>query len=511
MDFDYIVGIGASAGGLEALEHFFKKNSKINKNVVFVVIQHLSPTHKSLMPELLKRYTDLPIKIIKDREKIVPRVIYLMPAGTTVEISENRFRLTPRKTHEFSLPVDVFFSSMAKSYKKKAIAVVLSGTGSDGTRGCLAVNSAGGFVLVQDPNDAKFDGMPASAINTGVVDVVTAADELDAKIAEYIQKPDIKLFDIDETMFDKQAVSGDQAFDEVLRLLLQYTGVSFSDYKPATVLRRIERRMQINSVTKLEQYCHFLADNPEEILLLQREILIPVTSFFRDDKSFEVLRIKVVNKIIEDTAPKEPIRVWCAGCSTGEEAYSLAILFLEAFDKMRIWHPLKIFATDVNEQNITVAGIGAYPESIANEVSKERLERFFDKKGSQYVVKRDLRSSVVFAKHDLLKDPAFTKMHLVSCRNTLIYFKAAAQKNALTRLTYAAGNGGYLFLGSSETISNIDVDYKVVDNKSKIYQCFAVAGLTNKLIRSTLTSFQPSIKALNPPVALRSYRSNQEL
>lgn len=510
MKLDYIVGIGASAGGLEALENFFSKNSKINKKVAFVVVQHLSPTHKSLMPELLKRYTDLPIKVIKNNEQVLPGIVYLMPAGTTVEIDDNKFRLTPRKSHEFSLPVDVFFSSMAKSYKKRAIAVVLSGTGSDGTRGCLAVNSAGGFVFIQDPEDAKFDGMPSSAINTGVVDVIAKASDLDSKIAEYINKPNIKLFELNEIQ-DIEVVSEDQVFDRVLRLLLQYTGINFSLYKPATILCRIERRMQINSVTQLEQYCQFLADNPEEITLLQREILIAVTSFFRDDKAFESLRVKVINKIIEDTSPREPIRVWCAGCSTGEEAYSLAMLFLEAFDKMGVWHPLKIFATDVNDQNIAIAGVGAYPESIVNEVSKDRLERFFDKKGSRYIVKRELRSSVVFAKHDLLKDPAFTKMHLVSCRNTLIYFKSEAQKNALMRLTYAAGNGGYLFLGSSETISNIDIDHKIIDIKNKIFQCFAVGGLTNKLIESTLSSYQPINKVQNLSPSNRSYKSAQEL
>ncbi|APA82501.1 CheR family methyltransferase [Francisella tularensis] len=506
----YIIGIGASAGGLEALEHFFKKNTKI-KGVAFVVVQHLSPTHKSLMPELLKRYTDLPIKVIKDKELIQPNIVYLMPAGTTVEIFGDSFKLTPRKSHEFNLPVDLFFSSMARRFRKKAIAVILSGTGSDGTRGCLAVNSAGGFVLVQDPSDAKFDGMPASAISTGVVDVIAAAKDLDSKLYEYLQKPDIKLFDIDESKEDKEIISEDEAFDGVLRLLLQYTGIGFANYKPATVLRRIERRMQINNLTKLENYRQFLLDNPEEIILLQREILIPVTSFFRDESAFEALQLKVVSKIIETTQSREPIRVWCAGCSTGEEAYSLAMLFLEAFDKMRAWHPLKVFGTDVNDQNIAIAGTGAYPESIVKEVSKERLERFFDKKGSQYFVKRDLRSSVVFAKHDLLKDPAFTKMNLVSCRNTLIYFKNEAQSSALNRLTYAAGNGGYLFLGSSESISNIDIDYKIIDNKSKIFQCFAHSSLTNKLIQSTLTPYQPSIKINQSHIQTRKIKNNQEV
>lgn len=506
----YIIGIGASAGGLEALEHFFKKNTKI-KGVAFVVVQHLSPTHKSLMPELLKRYTDLPIKVIKDKELIQPDIVYLMPAGTTVEISGDSFKLTPRKSHEFNLPVDLFFSSMARRFRKKAIAVILSGTGSDGTRGCLAVNSVGGFVLVQEPSDAKFDGMPASAISTGVVDVIAAAKDLDSKLYEYLQKPDIKLFDIDESKQDKEIISEDEAFDGVLQLLLQYTGIGFANYKPATVLRRIERRMQINNVTKLDHYRQFLLDNPEEITLLQREILIPVTSFFRDEAAFETLRVKVVNNIIENTQSREPIRVWCAGCSTGEEAYSLAMLFLEAFDKMRAWHPLKVFATDVNDQNIAIAGTGAYPESIFNEVSKERLERFFDKKGSQYFVKRELRSSVVFAKHDLLKDPAFTKMHLVSCRNTLIYFKNDAQNSALNRLTYAAGNGGYLFLGGSETISNIDIDYKTIDNKSKIFQCFVHGGLTNKVIQSTLTPYQPSIKINQAYLQTRKIKNSQEV
>ncbi len=463
----FVVAIGASAGGLEALERFFK-SCPPSLDASFVVIQHLSPDHKSMMLDLLSRYTAMPVVMVEDGLVIETGKVYLIPPGTIMRIKEQVFRLTPKAPHLLTLPIDIFLLSLADAFAAQAIAIILSGTGSDGTRGCLAINAAGGLVLAQNPKDAKFDGMPASVIASGIVDDILACDALPARVAAHMQNGPSPRISLDSKITDPATLSAN-ALEEITELLLQASGIDFHEYKPATFLRRIERRMQVRRITRLENYFHLLHSDIHELDILRKELLIPVTSFFRDSEAFEELARQAIATIVTRSSGSG-IRVWTAGVSTGEEAYTLAMLFLEEFERQGKWLNLKIFATDVNEQNIETAATGRYPESTAAELTEERLRRFFTQQAGAYCVKPELRQSIVFARHNLLFDPPFTRMSLVSCRNTLIYFNPSAQKHILSTLQYALEPQGYLFLGSSESLGGLNDGFITLHAKYKIYQ-----------------------------------------
>ena len=468
----YVVGIGASAGGLEALEQFFARCPN-DLGAAFVVVQHLSPDHKSMMSNLLARHTDMPVQVAEDGTAIAPNEIYLIPPGSILSIEGDRLRLKPKRTQGLTLPIDIFLTSLARSFGSHAVAVILSGTGSDGTRGGVEINAAGGFLVVQDPRQAKFDGMPSSAINTGIVDAVLSAAELPARLAtHFLKSSDGSATDVLDAL---PSLEAEDAFEGIMQLLQHIGGIGFSDYKPSTVIRRIERRMQVRQAESLEAYRRLLEEDRGEAITLRRELLIPVTSFFRDPDTFERLTEQVVRKIVSNAGAGDQIRVWVAGCSTGEEAYSIAMLFLEAFDRYGRRPALKLFATDVNEQSIELAGNGQYPDSAAAELTPERIERFFNRSGHTYTVNNELRQCIVFARHNLLSDPPFTRMDLVSCRNTLIYFKRGAQNQAIRRLQYALKPGGYLFLGPSESMSGLDEAFETIDSKHKLYTRTALA------------------------------------
>ena len=462
----YVVGIGASAGGLDALERFFH-DFPIDSGAAFVVIQHLSPDHKSMMGNLLSRHTRMPVVTVEDAMRIEPNVVYLIPPGNLMSVAVGQLHLSPKNPRGLSLPIDLFFTSLAQEYGNHAIGVILSGTGSDGTRGAVAINAAGGLLLAQDPESAKFDGMPRSIIVTGLVDEILPPEGLGPRILDHIQHvPHPSLIKPEQPDLPLER---DTPMEEILHLLHQQGGVNFRDYKPATVVRRIERRMQVRHVPDLEHYLNLLESDRSEALTLRREILIPVTNFFRDADSFEALAETIV-KLVRERNDGQPLRIWAAGTSTGEEAYSIAILFAEAFDLVKRWPSLKIFATDVEQQNIEAAGAGVFSEAILAEVSPERLERFFTKRGNHYVVKAEIRQNIVFARHNLLEDPPFTRMDLVTCRNVLIYFKTRAQERALRRLQYAMAAGGSLFLGSSESLGVLQQDFSTISGKHKIYR-----------------------------------------
>ena len=462
----YVIAVGASAGGLDALERFFQA-LPAQTGAAFVVIQHLSPDHKSMMGNLLGRYTATPVATVEDGMCIEPDRIYLIPPASMMSVSGTELHLRPKSPRGLALPIDLFFSSLARAYGNRAVAVVLSGTGSDGTRGAVAINDAGGLLLAQDPESAKFDGMPRSVIATGLVDAILAPEELGPRILDHISHAPQAPMPRRSTSI---SYDHEPALEEALHLLHHQGGINFRDYKPATVMRRIERRMQVRHVPDLENYVRLLDGDTGELHALRHELLIPVTNFFRDAESFETLAEKVILPIVKEHSENQPIRAWVPGVSTGEEAYSIAILFAEAFDKVRRWPDFKLFATDVEQHNIDIGSAGAFSESIAAEVSPERLERFFDKRGNHYAVKSDLRHSIIFAKHNLLEDPPFTRMDLVSCRNLLIYFRNEAQERVLRRLQYALSPGGYLFMGSSETISSIAPDFSAVSSKHKLYR-----------------------------------------
>ena len=466
----YVACIGASAGGLDALEKFFTACPE-DSGAAFVVIQHLSPDHKSMMSNLLARHTRMPVTMVEDDMPLEANRVYLIPPGTIMHVRANHLHLTPKSPRGLTLPIDIFFASLAEGFGRRAIGVILSGTGTDGTRGALAVNAAGGFLMAQDPETAKFDGMPRSVIATGIVDAILPAEELPLRLTAHINN--LPYTDVTEgitKVIPTSLMTQDQVFAAIMQLLHQVCGIDFSEYKPATVMRRIERRMQVRHTPELFQYLNLLENDRAEIITLRREMLIAVTSFFRDPETFEVLAEKVIAPMVAEKEAGDSLRVWAAGVATGEEAYSVAMLFIEAFDRERRWPNLKIFATDVDQQCIETAGVGQYPESAAAELSPERLERFFVRKGDSFVVKNELRQCIVFARHNLLADPPFTKMDLVVCRNTLIYFKSAAQERALRSLQYAVNQGGALLLGSSESLSAMTQGLETISAKHKLFR-----------------------------------------
>jgi len=465
----HIVAIGASAGGLEALEKLFDGMS-FNSGATFVVIQHLSPDHKSMMANLLSRHTEMPVVMVEQDMPIEPNRVYLIPPGSIMHMGQGKLNLTPKNPRTLTLPIDVFFKSVAEHYGARCVGVVLSGTGSDGTRGAAAINDAGGFLIAQEPLDAKFDGMPRSVIATGLVDAILPVDQIGQRLLAHITNQPIVQAAVAMDVQSALALSPEAALNGILHLLLQVGGIDFQEYKSGTVMRRIERRMNVRQVTSMEAYLDLLGDDRNEALTLRRELLIPVTSFYRDTDAFEILGRQVIEPLVTKKQAGESIRVWLAAVSTGEEAYSVAMLFLEAFDQLKRWPTLKIFATDVEQQNIETAGAGTYPESIAAEVSPQQLERFFVKKGNSFVVKNELRQCIVFARHNLLTDPPFTRMDLVVCRNALIYFRAAAQDRALKRLQYALLPGGHFFQGSSESLGDLQKDFNPVNARHKIWE-----------------------------------------
>ena len=502
----YVVCIGASAGGLDALERFFKACPD-DTGAAFVVIQHLSPDHKSIMNNLLARHTDMPVIMVEDAMPIEANVLFLIPPGTMMHITEGRLHLTPKPSRGLNLPIDVFFSSLAEVYKDHAIGVILSGTGTDGTRGAEAINAVGGLLLAQDPETAKFDGMPRSAIGTGLIDAVLPAEDLPARLFAHIKNLPAPTFlqAQPSKVVNHALMTNGEVMAAILRILHQVTGIDFADYKQATIQRRIERRMQICHTPELFQYLDLLENDRGEVLTLRREMLISVTSFFRDPEVFESLYDRVILPMVSEASADTTLRVWTAGVASGEEAYTLAILFLEAFYHHRRWPNLKIFATDIDQQCIETAGIGQYPESAALELSPDRLERFFVKNGDRFVVKNELRQCIVFARHNLLADPPFTKMDLVVCRNTLIYFKAAAQERALRALQYAIKDGGALLLGSSESISAVSDGLQTINAKLKLFR--RRGGRALPLIGSKVGTIYPRS---SPTVCVKTTRRSRE-
>lgn len=465
----YVVGVGASAGGLEALERFFQ-GCPVDTGATFVVVQHLSPDHKSMMGDLLGRHTRMPVIMVEDDMGLAPDHVYLIPPGAVMHATHGHLHLRPKNPRGLTLPIDIFFSSLADVYGPFAIGIILSGTGTDGTRGATAINAAGGLVLAQDPESAKFDGMPRSAIATGIIDAVLPAEELARRVLSHLHRQPIGSLSAPPGLMPSSPLTTEEAYASILALLEQVGGIDFHDYKPATLLRRMERRMQVRSAADLGAYLGILEFDRNEILTLRREILISVTSFFRDPETFEVLRELVIAPLVAGKNAQETIRVWSAGVATGEEVYTLGMLFLEEFERQRRWPNLKIFATDVEVRSVEMASMGQYPESAAAELTPERLERFFTKSGNNFAVKNDLRQSVVFARHNLLADPPFTRMDLVVCRNVLIYFNPVAQHRALRSLQYGMNPEGYMLLGSSESLSGNGEGMRVLNAHHKLFQ-----------------------------------------
>jgi two-component system CheB/CheR fusion protein len=416
----HVVGIGASAGGLEALERLFKA-MPTRSGLAFVVLQHLSPDFKSLMDELLARHTSLPIRRAEDGMIVEPNHVYLLPPKKGMIISGGRLLLTDKDPdQDLSLPIDHFFRSLAQDAGRCAIAIVLSGTGSDGSRGIRDIHEAGGLVLVQDEESAKFDGMPRSAIDTGIVDRILQPEAMPTALLEHTSNrsetgPPLARTDL-------------EGIDLIFKLLRDEYGIDFSYYKPNTVGRRIERRQTLTHAPDLESYVESLRNDSAELNALYRDLLIGVTRFFRDREAFERLERDVLSGLLSHKQASEEIRVWIAGCATGEEAYSLAILIDERLRLLGRSLNVKIFATDVHRASLEIASAGVYSEEALRDVKPARLERYFQRKADGYHVSPELRQMIVFAVHNIIKDAPFTKLDLITCRNLLIYFQPPIQK-----------------------------------------------------------------------------------
>jgi two-component system CheB/CheR fusion protein len=462
----FVVGLGASAGGLEALEKFFD-SMPATSGLAFVVVQHLSPDYKSLMVELLSKHTAMSVLRAETGTLVERDTIYLLPPKKNLVIVRGRLELT-EKVHGagVNLPIDIFFRSLAADQAEHAIGIVLSGTGSDGMRGVRAIKEAGGLVVAQDPGTARFDGMPRSAVSTGLVDYVLSPEDMPEQLARYARH----LYASAGLRPQPPGVTEDDGLVEIISLLRRHSGVDFTHYKPSTVHRRIERRMGICDVHSLPDYATYVRQTPRELAVLYKELLIGVTKFVRDAEAFESLQRHVLPKLVEEAKLTDTLRVWVPACATGEEAYTIAMLLAECMEEAKRYVDVKIFATDIDRDATEFGGIGIYPDSIAADLSSERLTRFFTRKGDGYQVNRQLRQMVLFANQNLINDPPFTRLDLASCRNVLIYLDGTLQQKVLAGFHFALKPARFLFLGSSETIGDLADCFRPVDSKWKLYQ-----------------------------------------
>ena len=461
-----VVGIGASAGGLEALEAFFS-NLSSQTGFAFIVVTHQQPGHISLLPDLLDKFTDMPVLTAEDGMYLEGDHVFVCPPGKSLALLNRRLHLmASQKYDSANLPIDYFLRSLAEDVQEMGIGIILSGTGTDGTLDLKAVKGASGMTMVQDPKTAKFDGMPSSAIAMGDVDFVLPAEKMGRQLMQYSKAP----YFINSHADQPEALVASEPIQKIFILLRNRTGNDLSAYKPSTIQRRIARRMNIHSIKNPDNYVKFLEENPIELDKLFKELLINVTHFFRDAEAFEALSTVALPKLLAGKPDNYKLRIWIAGCSSGEEPYSIAILLKEYMAQIGKIHRFQIFASDLDVSAINRAREGIYPCGIAADVSPERLQRFFRLKNSQYRISKEIRDTVIFATHNLIQDPPFTRVDLISCRNLLIYLNAELQKEIFPQFHYALNPGGILFLGSSESIGLFDDLFSAIDKKWKIYQ-----------------------------------------
>jgi len=477
-----IVGIGASAGGLEALELFFNNMPKDN-GMAFVVIQHLDTTHVSMMAELLQRNTTMKVFQATDRLKVKPNCIYVIPPNKSLSMLHGALHLfAPVKSHGLRLPIDTFFRSLAKDRQEKSIGIILSGMGSDGSLGLKDIKENNGIVLVQDPGTAKFNGMPRSAIEAVIPDVVASVEDLPAKLMAILKFIPIVSKDAEIDTKNKSSL------EKIIILLREQSGHDFSLYKKNTILRRIERRKGVHQIDKIQNYVRFLQENPKEVEILFKELLIGVTSFFRDTAVWEKLKEKVLPELMEKLPDGYIMRAWVTGCSTGEEAYSLAIVFKEVLEKVKKRKnlSLQIFATDLDIDAIEKARKGIFSLNIVADVSPERLAKFFTIQDDGYRVNADIREMVVFAPQNVIKDPPFTKLDILTCRNMLIYMEPELQRKLMILFNYSLNPGGIMLLGTSETLGTNSDGFEAIDARLKIFK------RTTKMVSAGLIDFPSS-------------------
>lgn len=463
-----IVGIGCSAGGLEALEKFFS-HAAGDSGAAYVVIQHLDPNHTSALPQLLQRLTSMPVAEAQDAQDVRPNCIYVIPPNTDLSIVQGKLLLVePVAPRGRRLPIDLFLRSLAEDSKEKAVGVILSGMGSDGILGLRAIKEQAGLTLAQDPASAQADSMPRSAIEAGVADIVAPPEALPGRIAAILA-----MAAQTQPPASPQKAPNLSALDKIIILLREHSGNDFSLYKTNTLRRRIERRMAVHQLASLDDYLRHLGGNPSELDLLFKELLIGVTNFFRDPEVWEALRTEAIPALLADHPAGKGLRAWVPACATGEEAYSLAIAFKEALDDLKpdARFTLQIYATDLDAATIELARKGRYPDNITADVSPQRLGRYFTpEKGGGYRIRKEIREMVVFATQNIISDPPFSRLDILSCRNLLIYFGSTLQKTLLPMFHYALNPGGILVLGSAETVGHSRELFVPLNGKARIFR-----------------------------------------
>jgi two-component system CheB/CheR fusion protein len=491
-----VVGIGASAGGLAAFEAFFSgMPPDTDPGMAFVLVQHLAPDHKSILKDLLGRYTRMKVFEVEDGMIVRPNCAYIIPPGKDMAYISGALQLMePAAPRGKRMPIDFFFRTLAQDQQERAIGVVLSGSGTDGTLGVRAIKGEGGMVMVQESASSEYDSMPRSALATGMVDYELPPAEMPVKIIEYARRA---ISGTDRPAGDLPPAGNKNALKKIFVLLRTHSGHDFSQYKPNTIYRRIERRMAMQQIEDPEKYIRYLQQSPAEIEALFRDMLIGVTSFFRDPEAFETLDKQVIAGLFSEKKPNETIRVWSVGCSTGEEAYSLAILLAEHQQRSKERINFQIFATDIDNQAIAAARAGIYPASIAADISQNRLERFFsiEPGDTLYQISKKLRDMMIFSEQNVIRDPPFSRIDLISCRNLMIYMGHDLQKKIIPLFHYALNPGGILFLGSSETTGEFGNLFFTIDRRSKIYR------KQNEPQKTGLYRFMPPMTAANEPVA----------
>ena len=481
-----VVGVGASAGGLEAFEQLLRALPD-DTGLAFVLVQHLAPKHESMLSELLAKATRMPVVEVTQGMQVHANHVYVIPPNADMSISDGVLHLSPLSPDRgLRMPIDFFLRSLADSYQSRSIGVILSGTASDGTLGMQAIKAMGGVTFAQDEQSAKYSAMPRNAIAAGNVDFILPPEAIARelkRIATHVQ-----VFAPDDKIEAEERITSDETLNKIFLLLRNFSRVDFSFYKPGTIKRRITRRMFLRKIDKLEAYLLYLRKHRDEVEALFNDVLINVTAFFREPDSFEALKNVAFHAIMTQKPPNLPIRIWVPGCSTGEEVYSIGVILLEVLGEKAANMQIQIFATDLSESIIAKARSGIYPESVALDITSDRLRRFFLKVENGYQINKNIRDMVVFAKQDLARDPPFSKLDLISCRNVMIYMSQVLQKRILPLFHYALNAGGILFLGSSETVGGFGDLFVPLDKKHRIY--------TKKTVQSPVPfDFMPRFNA----------------
>ncbi len=492
-----VVGIGASAGGLEAFTRFFN-TMRPDSGMAFVLIQHLPPDRESMIAEILARRTQMPVLQVDDGMDVHPNHVYAIRPGHTLTLKDGKLWLGERvDTPQHSRPVDDFFKSLAEEQQQRAICVIMSGMGSNGSAGAQAVKAVGGLCIAQEPESAEFPSMPRHLIDAGYADYILRPEDIPDALLGYAGHPYAEGLLKPELGQQKEF----QTYREILAIVRTRTGHDFSGYKKPTVLRRIQRRMGMARLTKIADYAKAIRQSATEANSLADDILIHVTGFFRDPDAWEEVRKAVIVPLIESRENDQSIRCWVTACSSGEEAYTLAMLLYEEAERAGKQLDLKVFATDMAERTLKNARTGTYPGGIESEIAPERLARFFIKEDAVYRIRPELREVVVFAPQNLLQDPPFSRIDIVTCRNLLIYLEPDVQKRVLSLLHFGLREGGTLFLGTSETIAGVDEMFVPIDKKARIFQRI---GPTRHGSVQFPTQFSRGGQGARPPVDVRS-------